>query len=146
MKQLIVMIAMSVSILASAQDMAMVTPAELVASGTYFETAPTDKKWGNTTTNRSTSAKFARYDGITYVKLISYKMQVEALLEYEVNLKGGKLEMIVVNEKDEVLWSRGFLESGSGNMTVLLEPYEEYRVKFIGKGAKGSYDCKWKSL
>ncbi len=145
MKKLILILALTASVFAPAQDVALAT-ADLVASGTYFETAPTDSKWGNTTTNRSTSARFRHYDGVTYVKLISYKMQLEALLEYDVDLRGGKLEMIVVNEQDEVLWSRGFLSSGSGNMTVLLEPYEEYRIKFIGKGAKGSYDCKWKAL
>ncbi len=132
--------------LSKAQDMETQLYADLVAAGTYFETPPTDSKWGNTNTNKSTHAKFGRYDGTTYIKLISYKMELDVVLEYEVELKKGKLQMVVVNEKDEVLWSSSFVQSGKGSMTVVLEPFEEYRVKFIGKGAKGSYKCNWKAL
>lgn len=112
------------------------------AHGTHFSQPIKDKKWRNENGNSFTKAKYAEYDGETFVKINTSK-DITAVLKYEIKVGKGELEMIVADTQDQVLSQKTFLGDSKGNTEVSFKKDQEYRIKFIGKQTSGSYFCQW---
>lgn len=114
----------------------------LVASGTHFDSEIKDKKWANTNGKSYTSASYADYSGITYVKLSALK-PMNVSLTYEIEVKKGGLDMEVVDNNNNVIFKQSFTASEKGMTNLELKQGGSYQIRFNGKKAKGSYFCQW---
>lgn len=112
------------------------------AHGTHFTQPISDKKWRNENGSSFTKAKYSDYNGETFVKITTSK-EVAAVLKYEIKVNKGTLEMIVVDSQDQVLFQNTFSENAKSETEVSFQKDQEYKIKFIGKQAGGSYFCQW---
>lgn len=112
------------------------------AHGTHFVEPVKDKKWRNENGSSFTKAKYSDYDGETFVKITTSK-DVIAVLKYEIKVNKGALEMIVADGQDKVLFQNTFSEDSKSEAQVSFQKDQEYKIKFIGKQASGSYFCQW---
>lgn len=113
------------------------------ASGTHFLTPPTDSRWSNTNGQSFTKAKYSNFEGVTAVKVIAYDKQVAVVLEADVKVTKGALQLQVVNSKGEIVFEKTATHNEKFQTEITLDVYEEYQIRFIGQQTKGSYYCQW---
>lgn len=125
-----------------AQEKTGIKNKHIEAHGTHFATSVKDKKWKNENGSSFTKAKYAAYDGETFIKINTSK-DVIALLRYEIKVSEGELEMFVVDSQDKVLFQKSFSEDSKSETEVSFKKDQEYKIKFIGRQTSGSYFCQW---
>ncbi|MBF6607994.1 MAG: hypothetical protein ITG00_04565 [Flavobacterium sp.] len=138
--QLVVLFFMAVNV--SAQSSAGAATKSISAAGTFFKTPITDARWNNANGKSFTKAQYANYSGETEIRL-NTEWEVDANIKLAITLVKGELDVEMVNSKGEKVYSRKFQESENLNFDAHLEAGETYLIRFIGRGAKGSYYCHW---
>jgi hypothetical protein len=124
------------------QNIAMADNNSVQASGTYFSQSVKDSKWSNHNGSSYTKARYANYDGETFIKLSAQKT-TGMILNFTVKVSKGELEVLFINSRNEILFQTTFYKSEQKNMEITLEKDENYQIKFIGKETKGAYFCQW---
>ncbi len=118
----------------------------ITSSGTHFVKGTSSQRWNNATSQSDTKANYANFDGETFVWLMAYDKQTDVLLESNVQVTSGQLCMIVESSLGEVVFEKTFQKDQTIYATVTLDVYEQYKVRFIGGNATGSYQCQWTAL
>lgn len=82
------------------------------------------------------------FDGYKYKKVEANKGNI---LELSLNIttKGGKLNILVLNDKEEEIYSNYDL-NGNINEKINIDEDGKYMIKIEGDKHEGSYDISWK--
>lgn len=143
MKQIITLFAMLTALTASAQQ----NP-HIIASGTHFADGVKDKSWKNSNGPDFTKADFKAYSGETYVT-IRVTEETDVLFSFNIRLTGGSLEVSLTDEAgrvEQLAYAEGKAVANTNEKRHTLQPGTEYRLRFNGRNAKGTYFCKWLEL
>lgn len=116
---------------------------QIHASGTHFATPMLDFEWNNYSSDTTTKANYANFDGETFVTLVSYDKQTEITLESKAKVSKGRLCIVVENSSNEILYEKTFRKDETVSTTLTLDVYEQYKIRFIGEKTKGAYACEW---
>jgi len=82
------------------------------------------------------------FNGYKYKKVEANKGDVLEL-STNVNTKGGKLNIFVLNDKDEEIYSNCNL-NGKVNETINIDEDGKYKIKIEGDKHEGFYNVNWK--
>ncbi|MGM9978499.1 MAG: hypothetical protein ACI33J_06845 [Clostridium sp.] len=82
------------------------------------------------------------FDGYKYKKVEANKGNILEL-SLNVTTKGGKLNILVLNDKEEEIYSNYDL-NGNINEKINIDEDGKYMIKIEGDKHEGSYDISWK--
>lgn len=82
------------------------------------------------------------FDGYKYKKVEANKGNILEL-SLNVTTKGGKLNILVLNDKEEEIYSNYDL-NGNINEKINIDEDGKYMIKIEGDKHEGSYDINWK--
>ena len=82
------------------------------------------------------------FDGYKYKKVKANKGNILEL-SLNVTTKGGKLNILVLNDKEEEIYSNYDL-NGNINEKINIDEDGKYMIKIEGDKHEGSYDISWK--
>ena len=82
------------------------------------------------------------FDGYKYKKVKANKGNILEL-SLNVTTKGGKLNILVLNDKEEEIYSNYDL-NGNINEKINIDEDGKYMIKIEGDKHEGSYDINWK--
>lgn len=126
----------------SAQKIRDVHNPSITSWGTSFVTPVTDAKWSNANGNSYTKAKFAGFTGETQSGMTA-SADVETTIHLSVQLSKGTLRVVFEDEAGNAVFEKSFSESAEFTTLAKLQTDVNYKVRFIGDNAKGSYVCQW---
>ncbi len=108
------------------------------SSGTYVVKKMSKEDSGNNYMEMS----YEYFDGYKYKKVNANKGNILEL-SLNVTTKEGKLNILVLNDKEEEIYSNYDL---NGNINEKINIYEDgkYMIKIEGDKHEGSYDINWK--
>ena len=86
--------------------------------------------------------EFGYFDGYKYKKVDANKGNILEL-SLNVTTKGGKLNILVLNDKEEEIYSNYDL-NGNINEKINIDEDGKYMIKIEGDKHEGSYDISWK--
>ena len=113
----------------------------ITATGTFLDFEVKDENWGNENTFNSTFARFKNSRGNSSIKL---KVDQQSLVEFNHKVKtDGSLKFEIINQKDEVIFTKDFNSNVEDNFNLELKK-GEYIVKWTANNATGSYFLEWK--
>lgn len=141
-KQLFLTFMMLISISNFAQKGKDIKNPNIETSGTHFENPTTERTWSNANGDSYTKAKYKAYNGITFVK-INTKKDMKLLLNYDLKVEKGELEMQIIDSKGTILFQKTAEKDEIGSTELAFKSDEKYQIKFIGTDTKGSYFCQW---
>lgn len=113
-----------------------------ITAGPVFSDIVEAKEWNTQSGQSFTKAKYDAFQSETSVKLLGPKTNV-LKLAFDVTVEKGNLEVLILDAKGWVVFSKVFTKNEKGDMQVSLEAGREYDLQFVGKKATGSYLCKW---
>lgn len=92
--------------------------------------------------NNCMEMTYEYFDGYKYKKVEANKGNILEL-SLNVTTKGGKLNILVLNDKEEEIYSNYDL-NGNINEKINIDEDGKYMIKIEGDKHEGSYDISWK--
>ena len=92
--------------------------------------------------NNRMEMTYEYFDGYKYKKVEANKGNILEL-SLNVTTKGGKLNILVLNDKEEEIYSNYDL-NGNINEKINIDEDGKYMIKIEGDKHEGSYDISWK--
>jgi|GEM_PF-2175292 len=141
---LFIVTAVLTTVTATAQQTAQLSPRATITTGPVYADGVDAQDWEAATGQTFAKAKYEAYNSETSIKLLGNKTNLLALT-YDVNVKEGELEIIVMDANGRVVFQKSFTKDEKSEMHLALAENQEYDVVFVGRNVTGSYLCKWSS-